>query len=89
LKEIRLQSVTAAHVLTKINHVVVNVGLEIVPLISASGILARAITLANSAILIFVLFEGRVAVLRVQSGRNMRHRILIVNNTVLLSKLGI
>ena len=68
---------------------VVNIGLEIVPLISASGVLSRAIALANSTVLVLILFKGRVAVLRVQSGGNVRHRILIVNNTVLFSKLSI
>jgi hypothetical protein len=69
--------------------VVINIGLEIVPLISASGVLTRAIALANRTVLVLILFESRVAVLRVQSGGNVRHRILVVNNTVLFSKLSI
>jgi len=89
LKEFSWQGVAATHVLAKIYHVVINIGLEIVPLISASGVLTRAIALANRTVLVLILFESRVAVLRVQSGGNVRHRILVVNNTVLFSKLSI
>jgi len=59
------------------------------PLISACGVFARAITLANRTILVLILFVGSMAVLRVHFGGKMGHRILVVNDTVLIRELKI